>query len=77
MNVGRERYVPDFVEDSVEVWDGGKAQRAFAEVSGGEDFGFEKGFGLVGGVEEQAFAGLNFSAGADESAPVVFGKLLC
>ena len=76
VDVGREGHVADFVEDSVEVRDGGKAQGAFAELSSGEDFGFEERFGFVGGVEEQAFAGLDFSAGADEGAPVVFAKLL-
>ncbi len=66
----------DFVEDSLEIGGGGKPQSSFAELSSGEDFGFEEGVGFVGRVEEQMFAGLDFSAGADEDAPVVFGKLL-
>jgi len=76
VDVGREGHVPDFVEDSVEVRGGGKPQGAFAELCSSEDLGFEDGFGFVGGVEEQVFAGLDFAAGADEGAPVVFGKLL-
>ena len=66
----------DFVEDSVEIGRVEKSECAFAKISGGEDFGFEDGVGFVGGVEEQVFAGLDFSAGADEGAPIVFGKLL-
>ena len=66
----------DFVEDSVKVGCRREAKSAFAELSGSEDFGFEEGFGFAGGVEEQVFAGLDFSAGADEGGPVVFGKLL-
>ena len=76
VDVGGERHVAYFVEDGVEVGRGGEAEGAFAEVSGGEDFGFEEWCGFVGGVEEEAFAGLDFAAGADEGAPVVFGKLL-
>src|ERR1700733_8054476 len=57
VDVGRERHVSDFVEDSVEVGGGGEAECAFAELSGGEDFGFEQWLGLAGSVEEQAFAG--------------------
>ena len=75
-DVGREGHMAYFVEDSVEVWAGSKAERAFAELACGEDFGFKHGLGFVGGVEEQAFAGLDFAAGADEGAPVICGKLL-
>jgi hypothetical protein len=39
VDVGRERHVADFVEDSVEVGSWGKAEGALAELSGGEDFG--------------------------------------
>jgi len=77
VDVGRERHVPDFVEDSLEIGSWGKSQCAFAELSGREDFGLQDGVGFVGGVEEQVFAGLNFAAGPDEGTPVVFGKLLC
>ena len=64
----------DAVEDRVEVWRGGEAEGAFAEVFGGEDFGFEERrcvvrYGLV--VEEEALAGLYLAAGADEGGPGV------
>jgi hypothetical protein len=63
-----------FVEDSVEVRNRGEAEGAFAEVGGGEDFGFEDDLIFV--VEEEAFAGLDLAAGADEGGPVAGGKLL-
>ena len=76
MDVRGERHVPDFVEDSVEVWRGDEAQGAFAEVGGGENFGFQHGLAFVGGVEEEAFSGLDLAAGTDEGGPFVGGKLL-
>jgi hypothetical protein len=76
VNVRRERHVADFVEDSVKILRRGKPECAFAEFAGTEDFRFEERLGFGGGVEEEVFAGLNFSAGADEGAPVIFGKLL-
>ena len=42
VDVGRQRHVADAVEDSAEVVGGGEAQSAFAELAGGEDFGFEQ-----------------------------------
>ena len=42
VDVGRQRHVADAFEDGVEVWRGGEAQGAFAELAGGEDFGFEE-----------------------------------
>jgi len=74
MDVWRERHVADFVEDRVEVGRGHEAEGAFAELSGGENFGFEDDIFFV--VEEETVAGLNLAAGADESGPVVRGKLL-
>ena len=71
VDVGRERHVADLFEDGLEVGHGGEAEGAFAELSGGEDFGFEERLGFVGGVEEEALAGLDFAAGADEGGPVV------
>jgi hypothetical protein len=77
VDIRRERHVTYFVEDSVEVGSGRKAECALAELSGCEDFGFEQWLGFVGGVEEQVFAGLDFAAGTDQGGPFVFGKLLC
>ena len=41
MDVRREGHVTYFVDDSGKIWSGGKSQGTFAEVFGGEDFGFK------------------------------------
>src|SRR5580704_19711093 len=76
MNIGRQRHVAYFVEDSVEVLCRIETKSAFSELSSSDDLGFEEGFGFVGGVEEEVFARLDFAAGADEGAPIIVGKLL-
>jgi len=74
VDVGGEGHVAYFVEDGEEVGSGGEAEGALAEVCGGCDFSFEDGNIFV--VKEEALAGLDFAAGADEGGPVVCGKLL-
>jgi hypothetical protein len=68
--------VADLFEDGLEVGRGGEAEGAFAEVSGGEDFGFEERLGFVGGVEEKALAGLNLAAGTNQGGPVLSSEVL-
>ena len=76
VDVGRQRHVADPVEDGEEVCDWGEAQGALAELSGGDDFGFEERGCVIGGGEVEMLAGLNFAAGADEGGPLVLAELL-
>ena len=62
-----------FVEDGVEVWRGREAECAFAELSGGEDFGFEEGFGSPGAWKRRRSPGWTLRLGrtrADQSCSV-------
>ena len=76
MDVRRERHVAYFVEDGMEVRGRRETQSAFAELCRCQDLSFEKGLGLINGMEEQALTGLDFAARANEGGPLVRGKLL-
>lgn len=72
----------DAVEDAEELrlaaGSRGEAEGAFAEGGGGEDFGFEQGWGSGCGfvAEVETLARMDFAAGADEGGPVGGSELL-
>ena len=76
VDVGRERHVAYFVEDGVKIGRRIEAKCALAKLGGGDNFSLKQRLRFVRRMEEEAFAGLNLAARANEGSPFVRGKLL-
>ena len=76
MDVGREGHVADAIQDSEEIWAGVEAQGTLTEVGSGLDCCCEQGFCVAFEAEEECFARLNFTTGADERCPGMRAGLL-